>query len=435
MSKATSSESPVHVAPAPAPLPAPAPSHGDEVVDLPGPPTVGAGTVIGVLVVGGMLLAGLFVLGWMPRAAKARELIAAATASHSGLPRVEVVKPRRAAGAATILLPGSIEPLRETWLYARASGFVRKWYADIGDSVTEGQPILELDTPELDAELLQAKATEAQAETAVELAKANRDLAKVTASRYDRLGPSGVASQQDVEDRRTQLAVAEANVRASQAAVESQKAAVNRLVDLKSFSRMVAPFSGRVTVRNVEIGQLVNAGAAGGQGLFRLQHIDTVRVFVHVPQEQAPEVQLGQPVTVTIRGTSDSFTGKVTHTAGAIDPVTRTLNTEVQIPNADHRLLAGMFVQATLDVGKGGGSSLRVPSAALAADSHGTRLAVVDPDNKLRWVPVQVGRDMGTEIEVTSGLKGDEQVVIVLPEGTPDGSTVEIRKPEAKAKS
>ena len=274
--------------------------------------------------------------------------------------------------------------------------------------VTEGQPLLELDTPELDAELIQARANVAQALTVVEQAKANRELAKVTSNRYEKLGPSGVASQQDVEEKRTQLAVADANVKAAQAAMDSQNAAVSRLVFLKSFAKVLAPFSGRITARNVEKGQLVNAGNSGGQGLFELAQVDTVRVFVHVPQDFAPAIALGQTVQVSVKEfPGRPFIGKVTHTAGALDPASRSLNTEVQIPNGDQSLLAGMYVQAQIQTGTSK-PTLRVPAAALVADSQGTRLMTVDKDNRLKSIPIQVGRDLGSEIEVIGGLTGDE---------------------------
>jgi RND family efflux transporter MFP subunit len=411
------------------PLPTQPVAHPDpDHVELPAAPTPKAGTVVGIFAGVVLLFAALFAAGLAPKLVRARELRAAAAEVGSGVPRVEVVKPHMADGNGTITLPGSIEPLRETWIYARANGFVRKWEKDIGESVEEGQPLLELDTPEIDAELGQAQANLAQAQTAVEQAKANRELAKITSARYEKLGPQGVASQQDVEEKRTQFAVAEVNVKAAEAAVDSQRANVNRLLDLKSFAKVVAPFSGRVTARNVEKGQLVNAGAAGGQGLFRLAHVDTVRVFVHVPQDLAPEVEVGQSVSISLRDSRATFSGKVTHTAGALDVATRTLNTEVQIPNDDHQLLAGMYVQASIQLGKKQ-QSLRVPSAALVADSHGTRLMTVDASNHLKSVPVQIGRDLGTEIEILSGLQGDEQVVTVLPEGTPEGTVVDVIRP------
>jgi RND family efflux transporter MFP subunit len=153
-----------------------------------------------------------------------------------------------------------------------------------------------------------------------------------------------------------------------------------------------------------------------------------VRVFIHVPQDLAPQIEVGQSVTLKLRDLRTTFSGKVTHTAGALDPATRTLNTEVQIPNADHQLLAGMYAQASIQLGKVG-STLRVPSAALVTDSHGTRLMTVDPAGKLKSVPVQVGRDLGTELEILSGLQGDEQVVTVVPEGTPEGTAVEVANP------
>jgi membrane fusion protein (multidrug efflux system) len=406
--------------------PIPAPEHGEHI-ELPAAPQPERRTLMaafaGILVAFTML----FAFGLTPRLLRAHQLREAAASTESNsAPKVEVTKPRLWDGAATVSLPGSIEALRETWIYARAAGYVRDWNVEIGDEVAEGQALLELDTPELDAELVQARANLAQSQTAVDLAKANRDLAHVTANRYEKLGPSGVASQQEVEERRTQLAVAQANVRAAESAVESQRANVNRLVDLKSFSKVGAPFAGRVTARNVEKGQLVNAGAAGGQGLYRLAHVETVRVFVHVPQDSAALVQIGQPVSVTLRDQPGHvFTGKVTHTAGALDVASRSLNTEVQIPNADHALLAGMYAQVAIQVG-GQQHGLRVPSAALVADAHGTRLLVVDAAQKLKSVPIQVGRDLGTEIEVVSGLKGDEQVVVSSPAGTAEGTVVQI---------
>jgi membrane fusion protein (multidrug efflux system) len=366
----------------------------------------------------------LFIAGLAPRVVRARQLRESATELET--PRVSVVKPHRASGAGSVNLPGSIEALRDTWIYARASGYVRKWMPDLGDTVEEGQVLLELDTPEIDAELSQARATLAQSQTAVDQAAANRKLAAVTAARYERLGPTGVASQQDVEEKQTQLLVADANVKAAVAAVESQRAAVNRLVDLKAFAKVGAPYGGRVTARNVEMGQLVNAGAAGGQGLYRLAQVNTVRVFVHVPQDYAAEVVVGQAANVNVREQPGrTFTGKVTHTAGALDPASRSLTAEVQIPNEDQALLAGMYAQVELELGSPR-ETLRVPSVALMADSHGTRLLTVDGDRKLKWRSVRVGRDLGTEIEIVSGLTGVENVVTNAPAGAAEGTAVDV---------
>jgi membrane fusion protein (multidrug efflux system) len=394
--------------------------------DSPTPPSPhrSAGTVRFAVVVLAGVFAALFVAGLAPRVVRARQL----RESSAGLeaPRVTVVKPHRASGAGSVALPGSIEALRDTWIYARASGYVRKWTPDLGDPVEEGQVLLELDTPEIDAELGQARANLAQAQTAVDQAAANRKLAAVTAARYERLGPSGVASQQDVEEKQTQLAVADANVKAAAAAVESQRANVNRLVDLKSFAKVVAPYSGRVTARNLEVGQLVNAGAAGGQGLYRLAQVKTVRVFVHVPQDFAAEVVVGQEASVAVREQPGrTFTGKVSHSAGALDPASRSLTAEVQIPNDDDALLAGMYAQVELQLGNPR-ETLRVPSAALMAGAQGTRLLTVDGSRKLKWVTVRVGRDLGAEIEIVTGLSGTENVVMNAPAGASEGTLVDV---------
>jgi membrane fusion protein (multidrug efflux system) len=220
--------------------------------------------------------------------------------------------------------------------------------------------------------------------------------------------------------------VADANLKAAVAAVESQRAGVNRLVELKSFAKVAAPYSGRVTARNVELGQLVNAGAAGGQGLYRLAQVDTVRVFVHVPQDFAAEVVVGQAASVSVREQPGrTFNGKVTHTAGALDPASRSLTAEVQIPNEDQALLAGMYAQVDLQLGSPR-ETLRVPSVALAAGAQGTRLLTVDASRKLKWIPVQVGRDLGTEIEIVSGLNGAENVVMNVPAGASEGTVVDV---------
>jgi RND family efflux transporter MFP subunit len=400
-----------------------------EHVEIPTAPTPKRGTLMAAALVGGTTVAVLFAIGVVPRLGKTRSLRERAQEVASAVPRVQVVHPKRATAARTAVLPGNIDPLRETLVYARATGYVREWKVDIGDSVTAGQLLLELDTPEVDQELAQARAALAQTETAVDQAKAHRELSKVTAARYEKLGPSGVASQQDVEERRTQLTVDDANVHAAEAAVASAKANVNRLIELKAFSHVTAPFAGRITARNVELGQLVNAGSAGGPGLFTLAQVDPLRVFVHVPQDFATSVKAGQKVSVGVREFPDrDFPGTVTRTAGALDAASRTLLVEVQLPSQGV-LLAGMYAQVTLDLSEPR-PVLRLPSTALQLGAHGPRVALVDEKHKLHFQPVQVGEDHGTEVEIVNGLSEQDQVVLFVPAGVADDTQVEVMEPK-----
>jgi RND family efflux transporter MFP subunit len=420
------------------PLPTPTPPHDDrpgarhspeEVVEhvvLPEAPRPRARS----LVLGAALvLAGagvLFTVGLLPRLTQAQKLKGNAAETGAALPRVEVVTPRTVSASRTTTLPGSVEPLHETAVYARASGYVRRWRVDLGDEVKEGQVLLELDTPELDQELLQARAAQAQTEAAVALARARWDLSKATAARYEKLGPTGVASQQEVEEKRTQVSVDQANIHAAEAAVGSARATVNRYVELKSFAKVTAPYAGRITTRSVEVGQLVNAGSAGGPGLFTLAQVQTVRVFLHVPQDLAASVKQGQRVNVTVRELNGPpVEGTVTHTAGALDARSRTLLVEVQLPNPTNAILAGMYAQVELSLSEPR-KVLRLPATSLLVGAQGARVGTVDGASKLHFVPVVIGEDRGLEVDVLGGLTGEERVVVNVPEGAEEGDKVEV---------
>ncbi len=379
----------------------------------------GAAILIGVVVV-------LFVLGLLPKLHRAAQLKLAA-AEEGGVTRVEVVKPQPATEDQPLLLPGSIEALRETVVHARASGYVRRFRVDLGDTVTTGQVLAELETPEVDQELRQAQASLRQSETSIDQAKANRDLARVTAARYERLAPSGVASQQEVEQHRTELAVAEVNVRAAEAAAASSRANVQRLRELGRFAQVAAPFAGTVTDRTVEVGQLVTAG---GAGLFKVAATDPVRVFLRVPQSLAMVVRTGQKVLLTVREfPGDKFEGVVTRNAGALDPASRTLLTELQIPNPRHQLLPGMYAQATISLPTPH-RTLRLPASALISDAMGTRVAKVTAAHRVELIPVQIERDEGATVLISVGLEGDEQIIATPGQTLNAGALVE---PHAQA--
>src|SRR5450432_3197224 len=305
-----------------------APAHGrahDLGFDLPPPVKVSkAGAAIAV--VGGLVVLGAaFAVGYVPRHREHLALEEAAQGMAGAAMRVSVIAPKIGSSDRAVLLPGSVQPLQETVLYARASGFVRRWLVDMGDKVSEGQLLAEIETPELDQELEQARAMLAQAQPTLQRSKANRQL-------YQQLTPVGVASQADLDQRQAQSQVDEANVSVAQATIEAQQANIRRLGQLKAFARVTAPFAGTVTQRWVEIGALVTAG--NGQPLYRVAALDPARVFVQVPQDVAPGVRSDVVATVTVREyPGRNFQGKVARSAGELDAATRTMTTEVRVPN------------------------------------------------------------------------------------------------------
>jgi membrane fusion protein, multidrug efflux system len=400
------------------------PALHDDHVALPVAPEVSRTRLFAGVIGGVALLSGLFVAGWLPRRAAAAAAVAAGDERAAGPRRAEVVKPRLETGAVPITLTGGIEALRETAIWARASGYVRTWRVDIGDRVEKGQVLVELDTPELDQQLAQAQADLASRRAAIELARANAAFSRPQALRYESLVPQGLAAQQDLDAKRAAAAVDLASVHAAEAALLSQEAEVRRLTELRSFARVTAPFAGIITARNVEEGTLVTAGTSGGAGLFRLATTSPVRVFIQVPQALAPSMRAGTAAQVRVREYPDRvFVGTVTRTAGALDPASRTLRTEVQVPNPGGELLAGVYAQVALET-PSSHRTLYVPSAAVMADAHGTHVAVLGDDGRLRFAPVHVERDTGAEAAIVSGLDGTERVVTNPGEDTVEGAAV-----------
>lgn len=398
-------------------------AHEDHV-ELPVAPEVSRTRLAAGGVLGVALLAGLFVAGWVPRHASAAAAVVAGEERALGPHRAEVMTPRVAKSATALTLTGGVEALRETAIWARASGYVRTWHVDIGDRVEKGQVLVELDTPELDQQLAQAVADMASRRAAIELSRANLAFSHPQALRYESLVPQGLAAQQDLDSKRAAAAVDAASVHAAEAALLSQQAEVRRLTELRSFARVTAPFAGIITARNVEEGTLVTAGTSGGAGLFRLATTDPVRVFLQVPQELAPSMRAGTTAAVRVREFPDRvFPGTVTRTAGALDPASRTLRTEVQVPNPGGELLAGMYATVALET-PSPHRTLYVPSAAVMADAHGTHVAILGEDGRLRFAPVRVERDTGAEAAVVSGLDGGERVVTNPGEDTVEGAAV-----------
>jgi membrane fusion protein, multidrug efflux system len=367
--------------------------------------------------------AAAFVGGWLPKK-QARAALEEETRVQNDVPRVQLVVPKLGTSDRSLTLPGSVQPVEETVLYPRASGYVRSWSHDIGDRVKEGDVLAEIDTPELDQELVQAKAQLAQAEAGLLQAQANDAFSKQNLDRYKRLTPAGVASEQDLEQKAAQAKVDEANVAVGRANVEAQRANIQRLVRLKSFARVTAPFAGTVTLRSVDRGALVTAGNA--TPLFRVANTDPVRVFVQLPQDVASGVKVDVPAQVSIREfPGRAFEGKVTRSAGALDMGTRTMTTEVRVPNPKSELMPGMYATVALSLAVPH-RVFSVPGTALLDDAKGLRLATVTAENKIHLVPVTVERDTGAAIEIASGIDETTRVVKLASAELVEGRVVEV---------
>lgn len=397
--------------------------------ELPPPATLSRKRGVAIAVVGAVVLAALLLAGFLPKLLGRRELENETRAEAGEAPRVEVIQAKALTSDRAMLLPGTAQPLEDTVIYPRVAGYVKKWNVDLGDDVKEGDVLMEIDTPELDAQLEQARAQLAEAEAGVLRAQSAQQFSKTTADRYKDLAPAGIASQQDFEQRQGQANVDEASVGVAKANVAAAQANLRRLQQTKGFGKVTAPFAGRVVQRFVERGMLVNAGTTNP--LYRVQNTDPIRVFINVPQDVAPSVRTGAEANVTVREfPGRDFKGAVSRAAGSLDEVSRTMSTEVRVPNPDHELLAGMYVQVALTLPVPH-RLLEVPATALYNDSKGTRVAVVDGSNVVTLKRVTIERDLGATLQISSGLTGDERIIKLANAALDDGSRVEIIKPDA----
>lgn len=389
---------------------------------LPAAAKPSGGRLVAIGVVSVVVLGAAFVIGFLPRYQAKKELAAETKQAESGLLKVQVISPKSKQSDRALTLPGSVHALEEATLYPRASGYVRSWKVDIGDKVKERDLLAEIDTPEIDQQLAQARAQLAQAEAALVQAKANRGYSQTTLERYKELAPKGVTSQQELDKTKSQAVVDDANVEVAEANILAQKANIGRLVQMQAFSRIVAPFSGTITSRTVERGALVSPSTP----LFKISQAETVRVLVHVPQDVAPSVAIDQPAKVTLRELGGrTFEGKVARAAGALDPASRTMTTEVRVPNPKNELFSGMYAQVALTLP----SPHRVwelPATAVMTDARGVRVAVVDADNKLRLAKVTVERDNGATMELATGIEETDKIVKLGSADLVDGRQVEV---------
>jgi RND family efflux transporter MFP subunit len=358
----------------------------------------------------GILLTALLGLGIVPRLVRRSAQAVEARTLAEEPARVTVVRAKRSAEALDLALPGSVQPFQEAAIYARANGYVRDWLVDIGARVKKGQVLADLDVPDIDEELRQARAAANQTRAGIAQAKTQLELARITNRRFGARGAAGGVSQQVVDQYRAAYDAQGSNVEAAEAANGSALANVRRLEDLKGFGVIVAPFDGVVTYRTAEVGELVTAGTGIGRPLFKVAEVDVVRVFVNVPQLYAAEIQVGLDAPTRVRELpGQTFTGQVTRTADELEVGTRTLLTEVDIPNPSGKLIAGMYGQITFHL-KGNSQLLLVPATSVLIDALGTRVAVVQGD-AISWRTVDVDGDLGDRLVISKGIsEGDELV-------------------------
>ncbi|MBU1442318.1 MAG: efflux RND transporter periplasmic adaptor subunit [Gammaproteobacteria bacterium] len=349
------------------------------------------------------------------RIANARAL-EAGTAERA-IQYVKTALPKTATAGQTLALPGTLQGFVQAPISARASGYLKRWTKDIGSRVQKGDLLAEIETPEIDQQLSQAVAARQQAASGLELARS-------TVARWEALRKKDVVSQQDLDERRGAAAQATANLAAADANVQ-------RLRQTEGFKRVLAPFAGVITRRNVDVGDLIDAGSGGGgRALFQLAQTDPLRVYINVPQAYAQLVKAGQPVVVTqaeLRGRK--FNGEVARTAGAIDATTRMMQVEVSLPNRDGALLPGAYVQVSLPLAAS--QALSIPANTLMFRPEGTRVAVVDAEGRVHLRAVNLGRNYGETVEVIDGLTANDRMVLNPSDSLAEGDTVSVAKEPA----
>jgi len=330
---------------------------------------------------------------------------------RAAIPTVAVIHPTAEKPDEELVLPGTLQAYEESPIYARTNGYLLRWYKDIGSHVTKSELLADIDTPEVDQELMQARATRQQV-------AAQMDLARINADRYVGLRKTDSVSQQEADQQASGYQQAKANL-------DAADANVRRLEQLESFKHVYAPFSGVLTKRNVDPGALINAGGTGKE-LFDMARVDPLRVYVSVPQNYAPSIKTGSDAWVTLPEFSgQKFKGTVVRTAEAIDPTTRTLLTEVDVPNGDGRLLPGSFGEVHFRTGVDA-QKVTIPVNAMLFRQEGARVAVVDSDGKVHLRPITIGKDYGTTLEILGGVGLEDRVIINPADSIEEGQQVNV---------
>jgi multidrug efflux pump subunit AcrA (membrane-fusion protein) len=421
--------------------------------------------------------AAVYFLGYLPRERTTKELNAAAEARRNTPPLVNAATVKRASPSTQLLLPGNITPITEAYIFARAAGYLKRRYVDIGDRVTAGQKLADIEAPDLDQQVSQSQAALAQAQgqlgqarALLEQLTATRDLAQITWKRYKVLTDAGAVSRQDGDNSSTAAKTADASVIAQQKTVaaaeeyvRASQATLDRLLTLQRYEQITAPFAGIITARNVDVGALISAtgsslgparsNAAGpsdvpsGGEIFRLAEISRLRILVAVPQTNTPGIRVGQNATVTVQqNPNQSFNGKVTRTSSSLDAQSRTLLTEVDVDNPKGVLLPGMYAMVSF-ITERADPPVLVPDAALVVRASGTVLAVLKPltpeeqkkataegmdpailsrARRVHFQTVTPGRDYGLELEILDGLGAGAEVAVDPNDAVQEGALVQI---------
>jgi RND family efflux transporter MFP subunit len=359
-----------------------------------------------------LLLLAAIVYGILSRATAEHSLTQATNASAVQI--VNVTHPTIRGTASEIALPGNTQAYNDTPIYARTSGYLKQWFVDIGAHVSKGQLMAIIETPEIDEQLQVSQAN-------LKSAEADLGLANTTSARYQSLLKSDSVSKQETD-------VAIGGAAAKQAAVDAAQANVRRLQQLQSFERVYAPFAGVVTVRNTDIGALIDAGSATGAApkeLFRIASVNQLRVFVAVPETYAPAIRNGDTATLTLdEYPNEQFTGKVTRNSSAIDPASRTLNVEVDVDNSTGKLLPGAYVfvhfKLPQDV-----RMLSIPANALLFRAEGLRVALVR-NGRVHLQPITIGKDNGNSLEIATGLTADDSMILDPSDSITEGQQVTV---------
>ena len=390
-----------------------------------------------------LLVAAAIAGGLLPRLARQKGLAAEAQEVTDRKPLVIATAAHLASAKDSIDLPGDLQAMVESPIFARADGYLKTRLVDYGDHLKTGQLMAEIETPELDQQILQAKASLAQAQSSlrelqadIALSKANLDLAKATRDRWDHLAEKGVVSRQEREEKQADYAVklaqterAEASLATANDTIHASEASLRRLQEMKGFARVTAPFDGIVTQRNVDVGTLINAANAGAsREMFRMAQIQPLRIFVNVPQTYVAEIHSGQSAELRVQERpGEVFPARVSHVSDALDTNSRSMLVILETPNRDARLLPGMYAQVrfastTLK------PLLRIPGDALIMGKAGPRVAVVGRNNVVHIRSVAVGQDLGAEVEIMSGLTEGEMVISHPADAVTEGAAVEVQR-------
>jgi multidrug efflux pump subunit AcrA (membrane-fusion protein) len=427
-----------------------------------------------------LFFTGLLAVGILPRIKRQKKIMDASQAIKESVPTVDVITARQAPATSELALPGNIEAIQTTPISARTNGYLCQWYADIGDRVKAGQLLAEIDTPEVDQQLQQTRANLAQAHANLGQAEANLRQAitnmqytRVTYERWRYLASQHVVSEQDRDQTweaynaaRATVDAMRANVNVAKAAIAANEANVRQLMALQGFKRIFAPFAGIISARNVEVGSLINAGGgsnvsastggpyssasagatpagvtipgrggaqispgvpSAGGGLFQIARIDTLRIYINVPQTFSSSIKPGRGVEINVREfPEDKFTGRVSRTTSALDPASRTLLVEVRTANPNYKLLPGMYATVKIEVAFAE-PPIRIPATALVIRADGPQVVTVTKDQKAHFQQVAIGRDYGNELDISSGIEPGATLVVNVTDALQDGVSVRPR--------